>query len=329
MHRKTPQSPQRQRGIALITALVIVTMASIAAVSMAHTLQLSIRRTSNILTTDQLYLFALGSEAWARGMLIRDQQDKDMKSYDGLDEDWAKELPPTPIEGGVIQAQITDLQARYNLNNLYLPENSSQQDKDRVTRELELFKRLLERLDLEVSIAQATADWLDQDSNLQFPDGAEDDTYLSNELPYRTGNNRMGSPTELRLIKGVTAEVYGKLLPYITTLPETTTINVNTADPKLLRAIVNKLDDGGAEEIANERKENPFKDKSDFIQKLKDVLDPNDVKSDQIDPVISITSQFYQLETQVQMDDISQTMRSVLNKGDKGVVSLARSIGTF
>lgn len=329
MLERTPHSPQRQRGIALITAVIIVTMASIAAVAMAHTLQLGIRRTSNILTADQIYLYTLGSEAWARGMLIRDLQDNDKKSYDGLDEDWAQELPLTPVEGGDVQAQTSDLQARFNLNNLYLSKESSEQDKQRVSLDLKLFQRLLILLDLEESIAQATADWLDQDINPQFPDGAEDNSYLGNDLPYRTANNRMGSPTELRLIKGVTAEAYEKLLPYVATLPETTAININTADPLLLRAIVRDLDEGRAEEIANEREENPFKNTQSFIDKLKDLLEENKVKSEEIDPVISVTTRFYQMETQVRMEDVSQRLRSLLYKGDKGVVSLSRSIGAY
>jgi general secretion pathway protein K len=327
--KKTPQTPKRQRGIALITAVIIVTMASIAAVAMAHTLQLSIRRTGNILTADQLYLYTLGSEAWARGMLIRDLQDSNSKSYDGLDEDWAQELPLTPVEGGDVQAQTTDLQARFNLNNLYLGEESSEQDKQKVALELKLFQRLLTLLDLDEAIAQATADWLDQDINPQFPDGAEDNSYLGNDIPYRTANNRMGDPSELRLIKGVTTEIYEKLLPYVTALPETTGININTADPLLLRAVVAELDEGSAEEIANQREENPFKDTQSFIVKLKGLLQENKVKSEEIDPVISVTSHFYQLETQVRMEDVSQRLRSLLYKGDKGVVSLSRSIGAF
>ena len=327
--RKSPSPPQRQQGIALITAVIIVTMASIAAVAMAHTLQLSIRRTSNILTSDQIYMYTLGSEAWARGMLIRDLQDPDKKSYDGLDEDWAAPLPLTPVEGGDVQAQTNDLQARFNLNNLYLATEASEQDKQRVTLELRLFQRLLMLLELEESIAQATADWIDQDINLQFPNGAEDNNYLSNDLPYRTGNDRMGSPTELRLVKGMTAEVYEKLAPYVTALPETTEININTADALLLRAIVMDLDEGSAEEIINEREENPFKDKQNFIVKLKVLLDENKVISQEIDPVISVTSRFYLMETQVRMEDVSQILRSLLYKGDTGVVSLSRSIGTF
>jgi len=328
-YKSPPPAPSRQRGVALITAVLIVAMASIAAVAMTHTLQLSIRRTGNILAMDQYYLYTLGSEAWARGMLIRDLRDNNQKGYDGLDEDWAKELPPTPVEGGVVQARTHDLQARFNLNNLYLANESSEEEKQRVARELALFQRLLALLEIEESVAQATADWLDQDINPQFPDGAEDNTYLNNERPYRTGNGPMGSVTELRLIQGVTQENFAKLSPYLTVLPEATPINVNTADPLLLRAVVNDLDEAAAEQLASDRKENPFKDKAAFIEKLKGLFDENKVKSEEIDPVISVSSRFYQLETQVRMEDVSQSLHSMLYKGDKGVVVISRLFGSF
>ncbi|MCU7830524.1 MAG: type II secretion system minor pseudopilin GspK [Candidatus Thiodiazotropha sp. (ex Myrtea sp. 'scaly one' KF741663)] len=329
MQRQPVKYSKKQRGVALITALAIVSLASLAAVAMAHNMQLNIRRTTNILTTDQGFLYTLGSEAWSRGMLIRDLQDNEQKSYDGLDEDWAQELPPTPVEGGEVQALTTDLQARFNLNNLYLQNESTAEEKQEFALQLALFKRLLDLLELDESIAQATADWLDQDINLQFPDGAEDNEYLNTEQPYRTGNSPMGNPSEIRLVKGVSAEAYETLAPYITALPENTPININTASPQVLQALVNTLDEQTAEQLIDEREENPFKNKKSFVDRLKDLLDENKVKSQDIDPLISVTSRFYQLETTVRMEFISQQLHSLLYKGDKDVVTLSRSIGAF
>ncbi len=327
-HCQPPRS--RQRGaIAIITALAIVSIAAIAAVAMSHTLQLGIRRTGNIQMSDQGILYTLGSEAWARGMLIRDLQDNEQKSYDSLEEDWAQELPPTPVEGGEVRAQTTDLQARFNLNNLYLEAGSDETGKQRAAQQLALFQRLLTALDLDESIAQATADWMDENIDIQFPDGAEDSAYLGGDLPYRTANHRMGDVTELRLVKGVTAEAYEKLLPYVTALPETTAINVNTADPMVIRALHPDLGEEGAEQLVEGREENPFKEKKEFIETMKGLLDKNKVKSEEIEPVISVTSRFYLLETLVRMENDSQRLRSLLYKGDKGVSTLNRTFGVL
>jgi general secretion pathway protein K len=320
----------RQRGaIAVITALAIVSMAAIAATAMTHTLQLSIRRSSNILVSDQGILYTLGSEAWSRGMLIRDLQDGEHKTYDGLDEDWAKELPPTPVEGGEVQALTTDLQARFNLNNLYLAREASEEEKQRVALELAIFQRLLAALGLDESIAQATADWLDENIDPQFPDGAEDNAYLAGDLPYRTGNHRMGNASELRLVQGVTAEVYEKLRPYVTALPESTAINVNTADPMVIRALHAELGEDAAEQLIEGREENPFKETARFLEAMKGLLEENKVKSEEIEPVISVSSRFYQLETVVRMENDYQRLRSLLHKDEKAVVTLNRTFGVL
>ena len=54
-----------QRGVALVTALLIVSLASIIAVSMAQRMQLDIRRTGNLLAVERGYQYARGLELWA------------------------------------------------------------------------------------------------------------------------------------------------------------------------------------------------------------------------------------------------------------------------
>ena len=320
----------KQQGIALITALVIVAMASIAAVAMTHNLQLSIRRTGNIQNADQAYFYTLGSEAWSRGMLIRDlKDDEGDESYDGLDEDWAQELPPTPLEGGEVQAITTDLQGRFNLNNLYLDSEADEETKNRVATQAAMFQRLLVLLELPESIAQATLDWLDGDIRTQFPDGAEDLEYLGQDPPYRAANGPMASHTELRLIKGVDQEAFDKLAPHVIALPEKTTINVNTADQIVLQSLVEDLTEADAEQLISEREENPFKEKKTFIDRLRELFDENKVKSQEIEPLISVDSHFFQLETVVRMENNSQRLLSRLYKSDKEVVVISRTIGAY
>ena len=321
--------PERQQGIALITAIVIVAMASIAAVAMTHSLQLNIRRTGNIQAADQSYYYTLGSEAWSRGMLIRDLLDDETKEHDSLDENWAIELPPTPVEGGEVQAVTTDLQGRFNLNNLYLEAEAEQQAKDEVAVQLAIFQRILVALELPESIAQATRDWLDGDIKTSFPDGAEDIEYLGQEPAYRTANGYMASITELRLIKDMDQESYDLLAPHVVVLPVKTPINVNTADQIVLQSLLNGLSDGHAEQLISEREENPFKEKASFVERLRELLDKNKVKSEEIEPLISVDSHFFQLETVVRMENIRQRLVSRLYQGSEDVVVISRTIGVY
>jgi len=314
----------KQSGVALITAVTIVAMASIAAVAMTQTLQLSIHRTTNVLMADQRYLYTLGGEAWSRGQLIRDGND-----YDGLDEDWAKELPLTMVEGGQVMAKTSDLQARFNLNNLYQPTDAAQDIKQRTKQQIVIFQRLLSLLELDEAIALATSDWLDQDSNPQFPDGAEDNEYLGLMPPRRTANSMMASPTELMLVRGVTSEVYEKLEPHITVLPEFTQINVNTTSAEIFQALFNLLDDSSAESLVSAQKDSPFTKKTAFLDRLKELLGDNKIISEEVDPLITVSSHYFLMETTVRMDNASQTLRSLLHRHDRGVSTLSRTLGLY
>ena len=325
-------TPKQQTGVALITALLIVAFAASISFALLERQQLDIHRTANILTTERGHLYALGGEEWARGMLLRNY-DNDKKSnvtYDGLDEEWAKELPPTTTEeGGEIASSIEDMQSRFNLNNLQLPSDADQDRKDRVNQQLALFKRLLWILDIDEHLAQKIADWIDEDINTRSPDGAEDLEYLAETQPYRTANGPIGSPTELRLIKGITQEEYEKLLPHIAALPEFTLLNVNTATLELLEALDGRLDDSSAETLAEERKETPFQTTDEFLDRL-DQLKSDNSQSETTKAYITVSSSYYMAQTTIRMGNFRQENFSLINKTDDGRIRIIqRSIGSY
>jgi len=240
---------RRQRGVALITALLVTAIATIAATAMMARQQLDIRRSGNIYAADQAWLFAQGLENWAVQIM---QQDLNNNQIDHLGEDWATILPPIGVEGGIVSGAISDLQGRYNLNNLV--------DNDGVASQAEIdrLKRLFDVLDLDSNRVQAIVDWIDKDEETTFPDGAEDNVYLGREVAYRTANRRMNSPSELLLVEGISFEDYQTLRPYVCALPEPTPINVNTAPAKVLQAVIPGLEAGDAEQLVSEREDKPF-----------------------------------------------------------------------
>jgi len=322
-----------QRGVALITALLIVAFAASISFALIERQLLDIHRTDNILTAGRAELYALGGEEWARGMLLRNQEEdkKENNTYDGLQEAWAQPLPPTPIEtGGVITSFIEDMQSRFNLNNLHLLKDASDEKKEQVSQQLNLFIRLLRVLEIDEQLAEKVADWLDQDINARFPNGAEDQEYLAEEPPYRAANGPMSSPTELRLIKEITLEEYEKLLPYVITLPEPTLININTASIELLQALDDNLDDTSAKTLADERNETPFQTKDEFLDRI-DQLKSNSTQSNKaIKPLISTTSSYYMAQTTIKMGHFKQDKFSLIHAGENGQIrTLSRSIGGY
>jgi general secretion pathway protein K len=235
--------PGQQRGVALITALLVVAIAVVAAVAMASRQQLDIRRTGSLLHGEQAWAYALGAENWAKAVLRRDAKESQI---DTLAEDWATRPPVSFVEGGSIVGRLVDLQGRFNLNNLVqggAPDASA----------FAIYQRLLRRLDLDERLADALVDWIDPDINVRFPDGAEDEAYLLLTPPYRAANQPLADTSELRLVKGYTAEVVAKLLPHVVALPARTGINVNTADAAVLSAVAEGVSLADGEALVEER----------------------------------------------------------------------------
>jgi len=248
-----------QRGVALVTAIMIV--AIVAAVAMkiqfAHTLWF--RQMENVGDRGATDLLRRGALHWASVALLEDAA---QNSIDHLGEPWAQGLPVLPVDGGAIKVSIEDAQGRFNLNNLV---QNNQPNPGQVA----VFQRLLVALKLDPLLANALIDWIDPDSNVTSPGGAEDVDYLTLKTPYRAANQPLASVDELRLVKGFDAKTVMTLLPFVTVLPPgtATAINVNTASPELLAALAGK-DLAWAERLAENRKEVSIKNAGEFTTAL-------------------------------------------------------------
>ena len=249
-----PVKKNWQRGIALLTAMLVMSLATMTAVSMSADQQLFFRRTENVLYHEQAYLYMLGAEDWGKQVLARDFT---ANKTDSKKDDWATVLPPIPVEGGSIGGSVEDLQGRFNINNLADPTN---------TAALDAFKELLAINSLPPGLVNAVLDWLDPDQQVRFPGGAEDVDYMQGERPYRADNGLMGSVSELLYIKGFDYKMYEALAPALIALPVTgTPVNVNTASPMTLRMLVKGLSEQDAETLVADLAKNPVGDIKDFL----------------------------------------------------------------
>ena len=107
---------------------------------------------------------------------------------------------------------------------------------------------------------------IDADINVTYPDGAEDETYLLVEPPYRAANRPMFNISELRLVQGFTPEVIAVLEPHVTALPEETIININTASAAVLRALHQELDEAAVEQLITDRGEDGYAELDTFLE---------------------------------------------------------------
>lgn len=316
---------EKQRGVALITAMLIAALVTVAAVAMASRQTLDMRRTGNMLEADQAYLYALGMEQLAVQVLLKDENDTG--GIDTLDEEWAIPLPPTTVEGGVISGSLEDMQARVNLNNLVnLVNNNQTPDKDQV----KIFQSILQQVgqaneEILISpfMANRVVDWIDNNINTSA-DGAEDLEYLGAEIPYRAANQFMASPTELGAILDLNPQAVDALVPWVSTLPVPTAININTAPAEILMTLHADLTGSIAAGLVEYRKANPFTSKTDFETKL---LNDHNIQVDQ--KLYDIKSDYFLVSVHAVIGRTRLHMYSLLERRDDKVIALRRSIGTI
>lgn len=267
------QIVMRQQGVALITALLVVALASIAAAAVLSSASMAIHRTGNLLDSEKGWWYADGVEAWGKTILDRDAKTNKTVS---LAAEWAKPVDYLPIDEGSIRGGIEDLQGRLNLNNFGFTYNSAIYNAN-----VAILERLLVFLEADPSQAKAVAaaihDWIDTDTQPTGFDGAEDSEYLSLPMPYRTANQPLESVSEVLAIKGMTKETFYKLThcaqtkigwqSCITALPQfPTTLNVNTAPEPVLRALLKQPSSSALDGFIAERVKNPYTGDGDAFQ---------------------------------------------------------------
>ena len=308
-------TPSRQRGVALITAILITALVSSVALNLAWDNALDMRRTMTLLYRDQAVQVAVGAESWVQSILRDDLAETDT---DHLGEIWASELPGLPVQSDVVQGElfgdIQDLQGRFNVNNLV------DQNGEIDELALEQFRRLLIALELDPRFAGIAADWIDANLEAGFPDGAEDAIYTGFIPAYRTPNLPITHATELAALEGMDKESFDILAPHIVALPGRTGINVNTATAPVLQSLGENLSAADVESLISEREDGGFADVQNTFSTL---VDP------EILPQLEETTSYFQLRLVVQIATVRIIYFSTLQRGATGqVVPILRSLGT-
>ena len=314
--RLTSGNPARQRGVALITAILITALVSSVALSLAWDNALDMRRTMTLLYRDQAVHVAMGAESWVQSILRDDLSETDT---DHLGEIWASDLPGLPVQSDAVRGElfgsIEDLQGRFNVNNL-IDQNG---EIDELA--LEQFQRLLQVLEIDPRFAGVAADWIDANLEAGFPDGAEDAIYTGFIPAYRTANVPLSNVSELAALEGMDKETFDTLRLHIVALPGHTGINVNTATAAVLQSLDENLSASDVEGLVSEREDGGF---ADVQNTFSTIVTP------EILPSIEDTSSYFQLKVVVQIATVRITYFSTLQRGPRGdVVPILRSLGTM
>jgi general secretion pathway protein K len=307
---------RRQRGIALITAILLVALATILAATIGYENAMSARRGTATFAFEQSLEVSKAAEAIAAYALRATRQQNHNTTFPA--QPWSTPYGPVDLVPGVtLEAWLTDTQGRFNLNNLVNPDGSTNEDAVLV------FANLLTALGLEPKWAPLMADWIDSDTVPNNPDGAEDSVYLSQIPPYRAANMQITSASEILALPGFGRDRYLKIEPFITALPQGTLVNLCSASQELLNALgpngtANFTD---AQNLAKNRTEDCFPTRQDF-----DALFSDPTARQKADSMVTFISNYFTLTSIVTIGSTQFALYSLLHQeGDLRVRSIQRS----
>lgn len=339
---------RKQQGVALITALFIFALVTIAAVAMADRQALDIRRTENLLHYDQAYMFTLGLEKAAAVTLIELDQDKNV---DHLGELFLTTPVVEEVEGGTVQGSIRDVSGRFPLNNL-VDANGNRNE-----AYVNAFQRFVDYMmsgdkcggqsSFNPEFAYVVLDWIDANDQAEVG-GAEDLVYLNRERrPHRTANQMMASITELRALNNLIAEEYNCMVGGGTSAPlvnairvNDVPINVNTAPPEVIQSLHPQIDDTILAALVEGREEEPYTEIGKFVEKLRSQLDldgqgqtPEEQQAraaftEHMGKLhLDVKSQYFEVNAIAQIGRMQVTLIALLKRDGNKVTTVERHLG--
>lgn len=288
------------QGSALLTALFIMTLVAIVATAMSAKLQVDIYRTRLTLTHDKLYLASKAVKFWAVSEL-NDRKNQFNSVFDnGIVSQYPNKMKNIyPL--ATLSGELYDLQARFNLNNL--------SNKNSILGFANFLAYMFPKITVaeKMHLASAITYWVSSNP----PEGDSENflSYYHHLKPaYNPSHQLMGSSSELRLIKGVSPQVYLTLEPYVTALPEPTPLNITTASMPALMSLNNTMNEKTAKNFIKARKKN--EDGTINIEKINELLKTINITNDQF----TLESTYFLSVAHAAINNLNITVYTVLKR---------------
>ena len=328
---------KRQRGIALLTAIILVAIATILATAISWQSSLSARRGIAVFTVAQAYALAQGGEALA-GYVLRDSRAKNPQVV-GPQQEWAMPYGPVELDAGAtLEASLEDQAGKFNLNSVVMRATAGVPGAADTTGAApgpdaplvhdpvgaDQFARLLELLDIDPQLTSRLVDWIDRDDQAGSNGGAEDSYYLGLQPAHRTPNMPVTSVSEL-LAMGMDRASYDRIKGLVTALPVGTPLNLCTAPAEVLDAVAGQRSYAtDPRQFAQLRTQGEcFPDLATFRNSVAPAL------ATQLAGRIGTSSQYFRLRAFVTIGTTRFTLYSLLEQPQGGQIRpLLRTFGT-
>ncbi len=291
---------ERQRGGALLIALVVVALASVLAVGLMERGQGSLARTQALIDSERSYQYARGMELLAAD-LLDDALTGEVEPAT-LAGAWT---PPFDVPGGMVQGRLLDQGARFNLTALVHP------DQALARAAFDQFERLLEMQGLDPVIAAELADWMETGS-VPRPGSVGDSWYAGQQPPYRTGGTALAHASELRWLRSVDGAAWERLQGLVTALPDRSRrFNINTMPPELLASLFDEVSPAEARRVLAD---GPFGQVSALLEHpvLAGHARPG------LERHLVVTSEWYLAQARVVLDGVERDYFRLMRLGGSG-----------
>ena len=304
---------QRQRGAALLAAMLTVvlvaTLASAALWQQWRDVEVESAERNRV----QANWLLLGALDWSRVVLQEDARANRSNPVDHLGEPWAVPLQEARLstflaaknnvsqvdegqadmQDAFLSGEIVDLQSRMNLRNLLDASGKAPSEDDVLA-----FARLFERLAVPGSLAVQIATGLQQAAN----------------------SKAASAPLMPRTVRqftwlGIDPIVLARIEPYVSLLPERTTINLNTASAEVIWASNTDLDWASASQLVQVRDSTPFKSIADAAKAAGNA-------SAFGSSTYSVTTQYFEARGRLRLGENVLSQRSLLQRKDMTVTTL-------
>ena len=314
---------KQQRGIALITILVMVALATILAATIVKRQANTAENTAYLMRQNQSLMYAKSAEAFFSELLVDDAENA--ADIDHLQENWAKPMPAFPVEDGFVSGTIQDESGKFNLNSLVNADGTPN-----LPAKI-WFEKLLLRVGLQEKLSEAVIDWQDPDDQTIGGMGAEANYYQGLSPSYLPANTKFHHVEELKLVRGFEGKKYLQIADYVTTAPNTDSkLNINTASAVLLASLDPKLEVNAVQQVIQQRQANLqyFSNVSELwtIEPFAQVS--NEVRTE-LNDLLGVQSNYFKARIEVILSERKRQFSSDLVRKDKTVYVAYRSMAPF
>jgi general secretion pathway protein K len=315
-HQSHSSRLKHQRGVAVVTALLLTTLAVTIVASLFWQQQVQVRSIENQRMQLQKQWILRGALDWAR--LILRENHRNFPAVDDLTQPWAVGLAETRLDAYVdnsrtngeatdatIVGKIVDAQSYFNLNNLSL-------NRKPVRQEIKAFKKLLSSLSLDPNLADAAALAIatSQPKTLKLPSsGAETSTEDSQVNVGEARTLELTQVEDLLAVPGFTLDVVKKLKNFVVLIQQPFKVNINTASAEVLAARIESLKLADARVLIASRNTASFNSVNELTNRLQGLQLTDGDKA-----ALAVRSDFFIVDGKVKLNRAGLEVTALINR---------------